>query len=100
MHIDISGDDSITPQARTYAEYRLFSAVSQAFGSTRIGTASLVLRRAPRGRRRAGVECTVTVELPDGEVARRLRTSAAHPYAAINRAVDRLRLSAGPARRD
>ena len=52
MRIEIVGDDSINPQARTYAEYRL-------------------------------------------DVAR-LTVSGAHPYAAINRAVERLGLNAWP----
>lgn len=90
MRIDIVGDDSISRQARTYAEYRLFAALSQVVDTSRVRSASLVLRRAKSRRHCDRVVCIVTVELKDREVSR-LRTSGDHPYAAINRAVERLR---------
>lgn len=93
MRIEIVGDDSMSPQARTYAEYRLFAALSQIVDTSQVRSASLVLRRARSRRYCDGAVCTVVVELNDGEVAR-LRALGAHPYAAINRAVERLRLSA------
>lgn len=92
MCIDIVGDGSISHQARTYAEYRLFAALSQVFDTREVRKASLVLRRARRRGSCDPVSCSVTVELNDDEVVR-LRTSGEHPYAAINRAVERLRLS-------
>lgn len=95
MRIEIVGDDSISPQARTYAEYRLFAALSQIVGAHQVTSAALVLRRANSTRHRDSVVCTVTVELNGGEVAR-LRASGDHPYAAINRAVERLRLNSWP----
>lgn len=90
MRIEVVGDDSISREARTYAEYRLFAALSQVVDISQVRSASLVLRRAKSSRHCDGVMCTVTVELNGGEVTR-LRTSGNHPYAAINRAVERLR---------
>jgi len=90
MRIDIVADDSIGRQARTYAEYRLFAALSQVADTTRVRSASLVLRRARSGRDGDAIVGTVIVALDDGGVAR-LTASGAHPYAAINRAVERLR---------
>ena len=99
MRIEVIGDDSISRQARTYAEYRLFTALSQVVDASRVRSASLVLRRAKPGRHSDGVVCTVTIELNDGEIAS-LRASGDHPYAAINRAVERLRLNFLPVRHD
>ena len=99
MRIEITGDDSISRQARTYAEYRLFGALSQAVDTRRVRSASLVLRRTKSKRQCDGVLCTVTIELNDGEVSR-LRAAGDHPYAAINRAVERLRLNSSPVRHD
>ena len=99
MRIEIIGDDSISRQARIYAEYRLFAAVSQIVDIGRVKSASLAVRRAPSRRSDNGVLCTVTVELNSGDVAR-FRASGDHPYAAINRAVDRLRLNGRPVRPD
>ena len=97
MRIEIIGDDSISRQARTYAEYRLFAALSQVIDTTQVRNASLVVRRAGRPRHCDAVVCAVTVELHGGEVAR-FKTSGDHPYAAINRAVERLRLHSWPVR--
>ena len=91
MRIHVVGDDSVGDQARTYAEYRLFAALSQALDTRRVRSASLGLRRARTGRRTGGVRCAVTIELHDGEVIR-LRGSGDHPYAAINQVVERLRV--------
>jgi len=97
MRIKIVGDESISRQARAYAEYRLFAALSQLLDTGQVDHASLVLSRAKSTRRSGGVVCTVTVELNGGGVTR-LRTFGEHPYAAINRAVDRVRLNWRPAR--
>ena len=63
MRIKIIGDDSISRQACTYAQYRLFAALSQVLDTGRVRSASLVLRRSKSRRHRDGVMCTVTVEL-------------------------------------
>jgi ribosome-associated translation inhibitor RaiA len=84
----IVGDDKlVSAQARTYAEYRVFSALSR---HTRKFRRVLVVLRQ-RGDRGAceTVACVVTVALePTGSV--RVRVTAPHVYAAINRAVERL----------
>jgi len=94
MRIEIVGDDSIGPQARTYAEYRISAALSRAVATGHVRTASLLLRRRAPGRQRNGVACTLVLELADGEVTR-LRTFGDHPYAAINRTVERLERNHG-----
>ena len=99
MRIEVIGDDSINRQARIYAEYRLFAALSQVVDTRRVRRASLVLRRAKSNRHRDGVLCTITIELKGGELSR-LRASGDHPYAAINRAVERLPLRSWHARQD
>jgi ribosome-associated translation inhibitor RaiA len=95
MRIDVLGDDSISLQARTYAEYRLFAALSAVIDTGRVTNASVVLRGTRPSRQSERVICTVTVELKEGEV-RRLRASGDHPYDAINRAVDCLRRKCWP----
>ena len=97
MQIEIIGDDSINRQARTYAEYRLFAFLSRVLDTGRVNNASLQLRRAKNRRHCDRVGCVVTVELLGGEVIR-LRTYGDHPYAAINRAVERLALRPWPGR--
>jgi ribosome-associated translation inhibitor RaiA len=99
MRIKIIGDESISRQACTYAEYRLFAALSQVLDTNQVRNASLVLRRAKSRRRSEGVVCTLTVELNDGDVTR-LRTFGEHPYAAINRAVERFRRNSPPERQN
>ena len=99
MRMNVIGDDSISRQARAYAEYRLFAALSQLLDTGQVDHASLVLSRAKSTRRSGGVVCTVTVELNGGGVTR-LRTFGEHPYAAINRAVERFRLNWRPGRHD
>ena len=92
MRIEITADDSITRQPRTYAEYRLFAALSEVVDTGRVEKASLVLRRR-FNRHCDGVVCTVRVELNGRDIVR-VRAWGPHPYAAINRAVERLRMSA------
>jgi hypothetical protein len=90
MHIEVIGDDGISPQARTYAEYRVFAALTQPAGGERVRMARVHLRRSSRSGACDAVTCTVTVAL-NGSNQVRLRTVGQHAYAAINRAVDRLR---------
>ena len=90
MRVDVLGDDTISPQARTYAEYRVFAALTQLAGSEQVRGARVVLRRANTGRACAAVTCSVTVTLA-GSSPLRVRTTGDHPYAAINRTVERLR---------
>jgi ribosome-associated translation inhibitor RaiA len=89
MRIEVFGEDTISAQARTYAEYRLFAALSQAMDTNRVRHARLTLQRTPHNRASESVLCTVTVDIKDGE-SLRIQTSGEHPYAAINCAVERL----------
>ena len=94
MQIEVKGDESIGRQTRTYAEYRLFAALAPLMGTRSLRNASVVLRRA-KARRGERVVCTLAVESADGGVAR-FSAAGGHPYQAINRAVDRVRLGPWP----
>lgn len=86
MRIQVQGDDTISSQARTYAEYRVFAALTQLTGAEQ---ARVVLRRGSRGSG-DNVTCMVTVSVAGANPVR-VWTTGDHPYAAINRAVERLR---------
>jgi hypothetical protein len=89
VRIHVTAEETIDRQARTYAEYRLFAALSQLVGADQVRDARVLLR-ACRQHGRSGISCTVTVRLTSGD-ALRIGTTDAHAYAAINRAVERLR---------
>lgn len=89
MRLEVLGDDSISAQARTYAEYRLFAGLSQAADTQQVTHARLVLRRTAPSRTSGGVSCTVTVDI-EGRGSVCVEAVEDHPYAAVNRAVDRL----------
>jgi ribosome-associated translation inhibitor RaiA len=83
----ISGDDSINAQARTYAEYRVFTVVARHTRGVR--RVRVVLGHADDRRTCDRVTCVVTVAAePAGSF--RIRATGPHVYAAINRAVERL----------
>ena len=88
MRIEVVGEHSISQQARSYAEYRLFAVLSQVVDTGRVRHARLVLRRTKHRRDSEGVSCTVTIEI-ESDIFR-IRTTGDHPYAAINRAMERL----------
>ena len=90
MRIQVIGDDSISRQARSYAEYRLFAALPLVIDTSRIRSSLLVLARVKHDGACDRVSCAVTIELDSGEVLR-LKMTGDHPYAAINRTIDRLR---------
>jgi ribosome-associated translation inhibitor RaiA len=85
--IAVVGDQSISAQARTYAEYRVFAALTrhgQPFRRIRV-----LLREKNDPGRCDAVTCSVAVALePSASV--RIRATGSHVYAAINRAIDRL----------
>ena len=89
MRIEVLGEETISAQARTYAEYRLFAALSQIVDTNRVKHARLVLQRTKPSRTCDSVSCTVTVEI-EGSTSLRIQVFADHPYAAVNRAVQRL----------
>ena len=83
----IAEDQSGNPQARTYAEYKVFSALVR--HAPQVRAAHVVLRRDARGHRCDTIACAVTVALePSGSVHAEGR--GPHAYAAVNRTVERL----------
>jgi ribosome-associated translation inhibitor RaiA len=92
MRIAVVGSDTISQQARTYAEYRVFAALTR-FAAEKVRRARVVLRPVDRRRGFDGITCTVTVAL-EGAESIRIRATAPHAYAAINRAVERIRTTA------
>ena len=99
MRIEVLGEESISRQARIYAEYRLFAALSQVIDTERVRHARLILERTKHNPTCEGASCTVIVDIEDGDSVR-IRTSGDHPYAAINRAVERLRANTWPPKAD
>ena len=93
MRIEVVGLDTINQQARTYAEYRVFAALTQFADEEKIRRARVVLRPLDRGRGCDSVACSVTVDL-EGADSIRIRATGPHAYAAINRAVERIRTTA------
>jgi ribosome-associated translation inhibitor RaiA len=86
MRIEVVGDDTISQQARTYAEYRVFAALTQF--SDKVRRVRVLLRHVKLGSGCEGIACTVTVALRSDSF--RIRTTGPHAYAAINRAVERI----------
>jgi ribosome-associated translation inhibitor RaiA len=89
LHIDVEGDRTISSQARTYAEYRVFAALTRAAGTRNARSARVVLRHVDLDSEYSEVACLVTVRFDANTV--RVRAFGAHAYAAINGAVERLR---------
>lgn len=90
MRIQVLGDDTIDQQARTYAEYRVFAALTQLVRAGQVRDVRVALRRDNRNGAAESVTCMVTVMVA-GSKPIRVRTRGEHPYAAINRAVESLR---------
>jgi ribosome-associated translation inhibitor RaiA len=95
IRIEVLGGDAISSQARAYAEYRVFAALTQITESQQVRRARVVLRSVNGGRRCERVSCTVTVAL-DGRDPLRVRAIGAHAYAAINLAVERITAMMAP----
>ena len=93
MRIEVVGDDTLSQQARTYAEYRVFAALTQFADGGKVERVRVMLRAVKLGSGCEGIACTVTVAL-QGSDAFRIRTTGPHAYAAINRAVERIRANA------
>ena len=92
MRIDVRAEGTIGQQARTYAEYRVFAALTQLPEAQKVRRVRVLLRPVKLGR---GCACTVTVGL-EGLDNFRVRATARHVYAAINRAVERMEATAMP----
>jgi len=93
MRIDVVGENTISQQARTYAEYRVFAALTQFSEADKVRRVRVLLRPVKLGSGCDGIACTVTVAL-EGADSFRIRTTGPHAYAAINRAVERIRTNA------
>jgi ribosome-associated translation inhibitor RaiA len=89
MHIEVIGEGTISQQARTYAEYRVFAALTQFSEADKVQRVRVLLRPVKLGSGES-VACDVTVALA-GWDSFRIRTTGPHAYAAINRAVERIR---------
>lgn len=88
MRVEVVGeDDSSNAQARTYAEYKVFAALTR--HAQQVRSARVELRRDERRGTCNSVACAVTVTLePSGSV--RARGLGPHAYAAVNQTVERL----------
>jgi hypothetical protein len=95
MRIEVVGDKTISSQARTYAEYRVFAALTRAAGTRDVRSARVTLRPLNASARCGGVACTVTVLFEQSDAVR-VNAIGGHPYAAINRAIERLRAAVEP----
>ena len=93
MQIEVIGKGTISQQALTYAEYRVFGALTQFSEADKVRLVRVLLRPVKPGSGGEGIACTVTIAL-DGLDSFRIRTTGAHAYAAINRAVDRIKPTA------
>ena len=90
--IAVIGDKSISTQARTYAEYRVFATLMRRAREFRCARVLLGERDGPG--KCDTVTCSVTVTMkPSGSI--RTRVTGPHAYAAINRAVERLGIALG-----
>ena len=87
--IDVIGnDDSTTPQARAYAEYRVFAALARHTRVIRRVRVELAHAEANRGT--GSVWCAVHLTLhPSGSAHARARGQ--HVFGAIDRAAERIR---------
>jgi len=88
MRIDVQAEESISAQARRYAEYRVFAALTALAHRVAVRHAEVALHRTSRRGACDGVECDITLSV--GDTAFHVRATGDHPYDAINRSIDRL----------
>jgi ribosome-associated translation inhibitor RaiA len=93
MRIEVAGSDTIGRQARSYAEYRVFATLTRFLETEKVRHVRVMLRTTKLPGGCEVIACTLTVAL-DGADSLRIRTKGPHAYAAINRAVERLRTTA------
>lgn len=93
MRIEVIGEGAVDQQARTYAEYRVFAALTQSSEADKVQRVRVLLRPVKLGSGGETIACTVTVAL-EGSDSFRIRTTGPHAYAAINRAVERIKTNA------
>jgi ribosome-associated translation inhibitor RaiA len=88
LRIEVIGADGVTtPQARAYAEYRLFATLARHMPAIR--SVRVVLAQAKRNGRADRVTCAVTVVLYSAGSAR-ARAQGPRAYSAIDRAAERI----------
>ena len=63
MRIEVIGEGTISQQARTYAEYRVFAALTQFSEADKVRRVRVLLRPVKLGSGCEGIVCTVTVRL-------------------------------------
>jgi hypothetical protein len=93
MRIEVVGDGTISQQARTYAEYRVFAALAHSRGTNSVRGVRVLLRALTPGRHGDDTACTVVIAR-ERSASSRVRTTGPHAYAAINRAIYRIRTTA------
>ena len=93
MRIEIIGEGTVSQQARMYAEYRVFAALTQFMEADKVQRVRVLLRAVKPRSHCESIACSVTVAL-EGSDSFRIRTTGPHAYAAINRAVERIRTNA------
>ena len=77
----------------------VFAALTQFSAADKVADVRVLLHRLNLGGGCEGIACTVTVGLKGAE-SFRIRTTGPHAYAAINRAVERIRTNAVTANGD
>ncbi|MGE0702999.1 MAG: HPF/RaiA family ribosome-associated protein [Vicinamibacterales bacterium] len=90
MRIEVVSEGAISQQARAYAEYRVFAALAPYSEAEKVQHVSVFLRPITIVAECESVACTVTVALERSNTLH-IQTTGPHAYAAINRAVDRIR---------
>lgn len=85
--ISVVADMSISAQARTYAEYRMFATLTR--HTPDFHRARVALRERDAAESSDSVDCSLTIAL-EPSASLRIRATGPHVYAAINRAVERL----------
>ena len=92
MRIEVIGDDTISRQARTYAEYRVFAALTQITNADKVRHVRVLLRPIRSRTACEDIACNVTVAL-EGSDSLPDPNNRPYAYAAINRVVERIRTS-------
>jgi ribosome-associated translation inhibitor RaiA len=85
--IDVVGDSAISQQTRSYAEYRMFAILTK--HDVRPRHVRLALRSVEPEDSCRFCECDAALRFADGMTVN-VSVRGAHPYAAVNRAIDRV----------
>jgi ribosome-associated translation inhibitor RaiA len=96
MRIEVVRNEAISAQARSYAEYQVFAALTRSTGTRNVRSARVVLRPVKDDAGGDRAACTVIIRFEEADAVR-VSATGPHPYAAINRAVERLNGAIEPA---